>query len=247
MDKPFKTIEEQIELLNERGVKTDEQTGGVLLRESYYSVVNGYKAPFINKSKTQESGDDRYKEGTRFADIYALFEFDRGLRELTFHYLLRAEALVKTVCAYTFSEAHRETDSYLDQSNFATENEYRAFGLKGYRFNLQKLHSELFRKATRSTREFIMHYRNNHSGVPLWVLVNDMTFGNIEHFFNLMKPAEQNAVCKRVVEATEKSGSGHGYFSAKEMRIGLDALVRFRNICAHDERLYCAKTMANFL
>lgn len=25
------------------------------------------------------------------------------------------------------------------------------------------------------------------------------------------------------------------------MRMGLDALVKFRNICAHDERLYCAQ------
>ena len=45
MDKPFKTIEEQVELLEARGVATDDDTPEVLLREGYYSVVNGYKAP----------------------------------------------------------------------------------------------------------------------------------------------------------------------------------------------------------
>ena len=47
MSKPFKTIEEQIALPNMRGVKTDSDTSTILLRESYYSIVNGYKEPFM--------------------------------------------------------------------------------------------------------------------------------------------------------------------------------------------------------
>ena len=47
MDKPFKTIEEQVELLEARGVATDDCTPEVLLREGYYSVVNGYKEPWV--------------------------------------------------------------------------------------------------------------------------------------------------------------------------------------------------------
>lgn len=82
MDKPFKTIEEQVELLEARGVTTDDDTPEVLLREGYYSVVNGYKAPFIDKEKTESAKDDRYLPGTSFADIYALFMFDRELRML---------------------------------------------------------------------------------------------------------------------------------------------------------------------
>ena len=82
MDKPFKTIEEKVELLEARGVATDDGTPEVLLREGYYSVVNGYKAPFIDKEKTESAKDDRYLPGTSFADIYALFMFDRELRML---------------------------------------------------------------------------------------------------------------------------------------------------------------------
>ena len=82
MDKPFKTIKEQVELLEARGVATDDDTPEVLLREGYYSVVNGYKALFIDKEKTESAKDDRYLPGTSFADIYALFMFDRELRML---------------------------------------------------------------------------------------------------------------------------------------------------------------------
>lgn len=100
MDKPFKTIEEQVELLEARGVATDDDTPEVLLREGYYSVVNGYKAPFIDKEKTESAKDDRYLPGTSFADIYALFMFDRELRMLFFKYFAIAEEALKTASAY---------------------------------------------------------------------------------------------------------------------------------------------------
>lgn len=234
-DKPFKTIEEQVALLESRNLKTDERTPGILLREGYYQVVNGYKEPFLDSSTAD--GDDRFSDGTAFYDLYSLFRFDRDLREMTFRYLLRVEALLRTICAYTFAEAHQGTEDYLDQNSFATESEYRAYGLKHYRDDMQKLQEIMYGKARKSDREFIKHYRERHGGVPIWVLVGDMTFGNMEHFFNLMKPSEQALVCKRISEVT----GSNSYFSTKEARIGLNLIVKARNMCAHDERMYCAR------
>ena len=39
MSKPFLTIEEQVDLLNSRGMSTDTSTARILLREGYYSIV----------------------------------------------------------------------------------------------------------------------------------------------------------------------------------------------------------------
>ena len=75
MGKPFLTIQRQIELLEPRGVKTDDASGSILLREGYYSVVNGYKDPFIDRGATAAAGDDRYKEGITLTAIYDLFFF----------------------------------------------------------------------------------------------------------------------------------------------------------------------------
>lgn len=241
MDKPFKTIEQQVEMLELRGVKTDDDTPVILLREGYYSVVNGYKAPFIDEVASKEAGDDRYLAGTKFSDIYSLFLFDRELRELTFHFLLKIEAMVRTICSYTFSENHRECDAYLVQTNYATREEYESFGLSNYMFNMQKLHGILSKKATQSERDFIKHYAEKHGWVPLWVLSNDLTFGNIEHFFNLMKPNEQNTVCKRIAKVTGRIGGKNSYLDPKRARSSIDVIVKVRNMCAHDERLYCAK------
>ena len=81
MDKPFKSIDQQIELLESRGVATDGDSRSILMREGYYPIVNGYKAPFIDSVATKEAGDDRYRDGTRFSDMHELFLFDRDLRE----------------------------------------------------------------------------------------------------------------------------------------------------------------------
>lgn len=244
MDKPFLAIEEQVELLARRGMKVDGQTGEVLLKEGYYAIVNGYKDPFIDKARSHEAGDDRYIRGTAFDDMYALFSFDRSLRGITFSYLIKAEAVVRSNVAYCFSDAHRSNDAYLDQDSYASRDEYVSGGgvSSAYRNELQGLLTILFNRKTRSNAEFVKHYREHYGLVPLWVLVNDLTFGNIEHFFNLMKPVEQRAVCRSIARATGRLGDKKlVFFSVDKARVGIESMVKFRNICAHDERLYCAR------
>lgn len=77
--KPFLTVEEQIELLERRGVSRTEGERCALMREGYYSIINGYKEPFLEPVVTKDDLSDRYKGGTSFDDIFALFTFDRSL------------------------------------------------------------------------------------------------------------------------------------------------------------------------
>ena len=85
MDKPFKTIEQQMAILKSRNMAVEPSAGPILLREGYYSVVNGYKGPFLEKggemAATLRTG---ILDGTSFDDVYRLFRFDRDLR-LTGH------------------------------------------------------------------------------------------------------------------------------------------------------------------
>ena len=61
MEKPFKTISEQLLILESRGLLTDGSSREILEREGYYSVVNDYKDPFLDSWKTAMSRDDRYR------------------------------------------------------------------------------------------------------------------------------------------------------------------------------------------
>lgn len=243
MGKPFLTIDEQIKLLERRGVSTDESTARLLMREGYYSIVNGYKDPFINESATEREGDDRYIAGTSFNDLYDLYSFDRRLWELTFRYLIRAEATAGTAISYCFSEMHREPNAYLLQSSFCDQAEYVSHGHDedDYAKEISGLIGILSARERNSRAEFIEHYREAHGSVPLWVLANDLTIGNLEHFYNLMKPREREGFCRFVTDSTGRCGDRRlGYFKPQKAQVCLEVLVRFRNICAHDERLYSA-------
>lgn len=244
MDKSFLTIRQQIDLLESRGVETSEATASILLREGYYSVVNGYKDPFVDRQASNAAGDDRFSPGTTFSDIYQLFSFDRKLRGLTFHYLVKAEAAVRTAIAYCFSDFHREADAYLFQLNYCSKEDFAASGndIRRYAAEITGLIHILSSRASKSSSGSIAHYREAHGTVPLWVLANDLTFGNLEHFFNLMRPVEQKAFCKTIAESTGRLGDKTlGHFNVGKARVSLEILVKFRNICAHDERLYCAR------
>lgn len=43
MLKEFKTIAEQIHILETRGMRIGKEASTILLRENYYSIINGYK------------------------------------------------------------------------------------------------------------------------------------------------------------------------------------------------------------
>lgn len=96
--KPYRSVDEQLRILRSRGMAVDAGAGHVLRREGYYPIVNGYKDLFLDRKACLTAGDDRYGTGARFDDLYALFLFDRELRELLFSAITRAEAALTRTC-----------------------------------------------------------------------------------------------------------------------------------------------------
>lgn len=244
MAKEFKTIDQLVELLESRNVRTDADTANILRRESYYAIVNGYKDPFLDREAMQSSDGDIYRKGTTFRQIYDLFLLDRDLRATVFPYLIRAETILKNAVVYAFCDHNREHDSYLDRANYVSARDmlvpdgYSGDKRRDHARNLADLMARLNKKLDPKgkLRPFVRHYLDAYGTVPLWVLQNDLTFGNIAHFYQLQKRGVQNEACKVVLQV-----AGHGKrIGARELLRIFDVLVDFRNICAHDDRLYCA-------
>ena len=103
--KEFKTVAEQLDILKARGMTVGKEAPATLLRENYYSVINGYKGPFLDRDAMRSSADDVYLEETNFEELFSLFEFDRELRQITFSYLIKAEAALKTATVTRFAKA----------------------------------------------------------------------------------------------------------------------------------------------
>ena len=68
-DKPFKTFDEQLEILKDRGLSiNDVEFAKIALQDiSYYTVVNGYKNFLI-----PNRGSDNFIPGTSFEMLYTL-------------------------------------------------------------------------------------------------------------------------------------------------------------------------------
>lgn len=245
--KGFKTVEEQVAILRKRGMAVDDSADVILLRENYYAVVNGYKDPFLDREAMQASPGDLYLPGTKFEWLYALFLFDRDLRQLAFSYLIRVEAALKTATVYAFCSSHPNPAQYVDRSSFAGAKDMLV--PKGFRGNRASLHSSNINRLMStlnaklvlkpSTRPFTSHYLRSYGEVPLWVLANDLTFGNMAHFYQLMKRGDQNEACKILSRSTERDASMRRITPHDVLR-AYEVLSHFRNLCAHDERLYCA-------
>lgn len=229
--KPFKTYDEQIDILKSRNleIKDKNKARDLLSQINYYYLINGYKDPFLIK-------DDKFKDGTSIEEIYALHEMDRQLKKVVFFSILRFEKLLKTSCAYNFSNLHKDkTYPYLQFENYSNSKYQLSYVLN----NLATLSSTI-RKQTRSSnaKKPLSHYINKHEDIPIWVLVNFLTFGNISHFYNSLDESLQNTIAKDFGQRYKETYNCKEKISKSELIEVIKICNFFRNVCAHDEVMY---------
>ena len=223
MPKIFLSYDEQIEKLKiEKNLQVDDETYAkeVLRQTSYYSLIGGYKDIFKNPTTK------KYKDGTRFEDIVELYYFDEYLRQLFLRYLIKVENEIKSQVSYFFTQQNGENQrEYLDVKN------YNYVGKKNQK-DINKLIKILNGYATRPTDyHYINHAQKKYGNVPLWVLTNALTFGNISKMYMLLPQNLQSKVSR-----------SYPYINESQLVSILTILVKFRNVCAHGERLFTYRT-----
>lgn len=217
MEKEFKSIEEQIEILKNRNLIIDEiQAKKIFKENNYYYVINGYKELFVDKSKSEEI----YKANTEFKEIYSLYKFDIDLRMLFLKYTLLLERKLDTYIAYEFSKKYGHKD-YLKEKNFENtqKNNLRIAKL------IHDINTNLMEQLNNGNK-MLNHYINQYGYVPLWVLIRIVTFGQVSKFYSLMKQTDQNSIARNFL------------VKEKNLKIYINNLAIIRNICAHDEKLF---------
>lgn len=224
-EKTYKSYRQLLNILRSRGMTIGKGSQGsrvmrILESENYYNVINGYKELFLASAATSTT-DEVYKPGTTFNEVYALYTFDRELRNIYLKYLLKLENTFKTVIAHEFSKKYGH-DNYLKIENFDISNEQKitsAIKLVG------DIQQEIARQMSKH-HQVVTHYMTEHGYIPLWVLVNVLTFGKIENFYKNMKTVDKTIVAKQF--------NLHPDELAKFMHM----LALARNKCAHDERFF---------
>lgn len=221
--KPFTTYDEQINnSQSKKGLIINDKdfARSVLKKTSYYSLITAYKHIFKNKNT------DLYKTGVLFEDIVCLYEFDQKLRILLLEYILIIERQLKSLLSYYFCEKFGENQSqYLDTNNYRKDNSSKNAA------SVAKLISILFETLNSHEYKYINHNRAAHNNVPLWVLINALSFGKISKMYSLSLDSVKQKICNE-----------YANISISEMSSMLSLLTKFRNVCAHNERLYNYKT-----
>ncbi len=222
MPKPFLSFDAQISHLetNKNLIIDDHEYAKAMLRQiGYFSLIGGYKTPFKNPTTK------KYKDGTKFEDIVALYKFDENLRELFLKYILQIERHMRSLLSYYFTDKHGESQThYLNVANYTTDPRCSV--------EVARLITTLDNLASHnSDYPYINHQRNVYHNVPLWVLVNGITFGTLSKFYSFITPDLKVKVSKNFDKVNER-----------QLEQFLSVITKFRNVCAHNERLFSYQT-----
>ena len=219
--KTFKTLDEQIEILRTRGlVITDEEKAkDVLLRENYF-FISGYRHLFMKSSK-----DKNFISGTTFEELYAMFVFDRRVRNIFFKNLLIIENNIKSLISYQLSKKYGYKEKeYLNPKNF-TKDPMKSRQVYDV---LNKVKRQI--RVNGKQHSATMHYINNYGYIPLWILVKVLSFGIVGELYDILDETDQMEIAKIY------------NLDVESLAIYLSILSNYRNLCAHEDILYNHRT-----
>lgn len=217
MEKVFKTLDEQLEILKGKGLIIDdiEYARNIILRENYFFLM-GYRHLFY-----KSDGSKTFRENTNFRELYALFTFDRQLRNIIFKNVLIIENNCKSIFSYVLSHkyGYKEND-YLRPQNYVQSHDR------------QKQVNDLLRKMKRQIRinggqhDATKHYINNYGYIPLWVVVKVLSFGITSELYTIMKDVDQRDIAREF------------HVDPENLLTFLPILSNYRNLCAHEDILF---------
>ena len=181
--KEYKTNEELIDYLSSKGVVIADKEDALkkIERYTYYSIVNSYKSIFKDKN-------NNYINDVSFDEIYALFEFDKNLKNLMLKFCLEIETVIKSAMANQISKVYGVKD-YLNTSNWDNSIDD---DIKEVLF--EKINNEI--KKDYKVHTAVTHYIDKYGFVPPFVLVKILTFGVASSYYGLLKQSDRHAIAK---------------------------------------------------
>ena len=219
--KVFKTIQEQISILESKGLIIDDYlfTEDILIRENYF-FISGYRHLFLKRPK-----DRNFIKGTTFRELYALFNFDRQVRNIVFKNLLIIENNLKSIISYQLSKKYgfREKD-YLKPENFTKVPDKQ----RQLSDTLKKMKRQI--RVNGAQHSATSHYLKNYGYIPLWVVVKVLSFGIVGELYTVMKREDQEEIAN-IYD-----------LSINNLLTYLPILSNYRNLCAHEDILYDHRT-----
>ena len=213
------TVDEQIDRLIYHKMQVDDTSFAIqILSEINYYRFSGYALQFRD-----EQNQDDYIPGTKFEDVWQLLKFDAELRYMLKQYLDIVELYARTQIAHIFSLLKCQKppyDQHYNSSNFYNKDIHNNIII-----------SSLDREKVNSKDSlFVIHHDAKYEGkMPLWVIVELLSFANLSKLYSAMYFDEQDEIANAMGTSKET------------LKNHLHCLSNLRNKVAHSGRLYNVK------
>jgi abortive infection bacteriophage resistance protein len=210
--KPATSYEEQVELLQQRGMAIDNpREAAFYLQHLNYYRLAAYWLPF-----EADHARHTFRPGTRFTDVLAHYTFDRELRLLMLDAIERIEVSVRSTWAYELAHRHGP-HAHLDARLAGNPERWREL--------LDKTRKEV----DRSDETFIRHLKRTYAEAlpPIWAVCEVISLGTLSQWFNNFAPRATRGAVARVYGVDERV-----------LASWLRHLALVRNTCAHHSRLW---------
>jgi abortive infection bacteriophage resistance protein len=232
-DRPWKSFDEQLELLKLRGmlIADDSLAKHHLMNIGYYRL-SAYWFPFrqfemvqgVTALDIKYVRTDQFYSGTTFEDALNLNQFDKNLRSLIFSGLESIEVAIRVDIAHLLGSrdtfAHHTIGEF--HPTFANKVNRRSGQSK-----FEDWHAKYGSLVNRSKEDFVKHYREHHgSQLPIWVAIETWDFGAMSQLYSMMKIPDK-------IEIALRYGVDWRVFES-----WLRSLNYLRNLVAHHSRVW---------
>ncbi len=169
----------------------------------------------------------KYIPGTKFEDVFNLYQFDEKLSVLIFSAITKIEVALRVRLAEALL-IHGEPLILQDSSIFKDKKQYWQ--------NMSAISSEI----SRSNDVFIKHNFDNHDGeVPVWAAVEVLSFGTLSKIIKNLKTGTGSTYSILATNYQYQSEKGIQVTPSKKMFSSwVQSVSVLRNMCAHHSRIY---------
>ncbi len=211
--KEYKTNEELLNYLESKNVIINDRNDALnkINKYTYYSIINSYKYVF-------KDSNNNYIKNVSFEEIYALYDFDKKLKNIFLKYCLEIETVIKSLMANQISKVYGVKD-YLDVNNLDS-----TIDIDKRIYLINRINEEI--KKNYQVHKSVTHYLDIHGFVPPFVLTKILTFGVASSYYGALKQSDRQAIAKNFK------------LTDKVLKQILKNLSTVRNLSAHSDRLY---------
>ncbi|QWW19514.1 Abi family protein [Schaalia sp. 19OD2882] len=226
MVKRWRDYDEQVELLQERGLTvTDTASAAEFLSRVNYYRLSGY---FRYWQVAPMKGDNRFLDGSSFEVIQRLYEAEQDLVAVCDEVLHPIEVLLRTRFAYHYAQRVGAVGAFARGEGFTQSPDP----------DDEHVEEHALSNLDRSKEAFVSHYRDEiktgsaysieaYARMPIWVAVEAFSFGSLSR---LIEASGESGVLRDMAESMK--------VSPRTLPSQVRSFVYLRNRNAHCAKLW---------